>query len=108
MTRTPLKEPSPSLVTGTWWKASTYEIRKNRIVPASRATLTAYDPWAPSDVVAPLGAKQSEERPYTSLVDLVDSLGYAPESEGAASGLDEASRSAICAWCSEHGLLGVL
>jgi hypothetical protein len=105
---TNLRAPTSSLMTGRWWKASGYEIRKNRIVPRPRATITTYDPWADGVEPPPRGAKSSERRPYTTLVDLVDSFAFAPESDGAVAGLDDRSREAICQWCCDHGLLGVL
>lgn len=108
---------SSELIAGRWWRFSRYELDGRHIVPAKRAKLEEYDPWADyragDDVAArashpqPAG-KRAFQPPYMTLMDMLADLPFHAGSEGEPSALKAAGRETILDWCSRHGLLGVL
>jgi hypothetical protein len=95
-----------------WPRFSRYEIRDERIAPAGGAKIHWYDPW--SDYLRSKTETRGQS-PYMSLVALVDRLkgefraiGWdLLESAGIPPLLSEQAMSAVIAWTTEHGPLGV-
>ncbi len=85
-----------------WTRFDRYEIRDGYIRPAPNARKVEYEPW--SDYAPPKG-KTGTERPYHSLVKLVERLERRPDPFKP---LGQEHDEEILHWCREHGLLGVL
>jgi hypothetical protein len=105
---------SSELIAGRWWRFSRYELNGWHIIPAMRAKLEEYDPWAEyraADDAAtrthPAG-KRALQPPYMTLLDMFAELPFQPGGESEASALKPAGRKTVLDWCSRHGLLGVL
>ena len=85
-----------------WTRFDRYEIRDWYIRPAPDARKVQYDPWS---AYAPQKGKTATERPYHSLLKLVDSLERRPEPTDP---LGQEHLEEILDWCRQNGLLGVL
>ena len=95
-------------VLGTWWHFDRYEIRGGALRPAPGAVLQSYDPWARYAQARSGWASSGGKAPYELLLDLVWSLRLRPTSKRDAIQLEPESEQALLAWCSAHGLLGLL
>lgn len=87
---------------GKWWRSSRYEIRAGYIRPADGARLESVDPWR--SYGAAREKRLRGETPYQSLMALTQAL---PELHPGDE-LPADSANELAAWCSKHGLLGVL
>ena len=85
------------LVAGNWVKFDRYQVHDGYISPAPGAEGSWYDPWA--EFRSERSRQRNVDRPYQSLLQLVESLPYAATVKR-----DEN----LCEWCAQHGLLGVL
>lgn len=85
----------------TWFRSASYDIQNGAIVPARHAKLEPYDAWRAYQL-ARTGRRQ-RPAPYQSLLKLVTrartDLSGTPSPE---------TQDAACAWCSQHGPLGIL
>jgi hypothetical protein len=82
---------------GLWVRFDSYEVRDGYIRPEPGAQLETYDPWEAYRSARATRAEQAP--PYQSLLTLVESLSLEFTAQSAAR---------VAAWCTEHGLLGVL
>src|SRR6266511_2833707 len=101
---------SSELIAGRWWRFSSYELDGWHIVPAKRAKLEEYDPWADYRRAADgthSAGKRAFQPPYMTLMDMLTELPFHAGSEHEPSALKTAGKEAILDWCSKYGLLGV-
>jgi hypothetical protein len=111
-TRTENTGPDSSVAQGKWWRFSQYEIADGMIRPARNANLEAYNPWqAWRDVVAKSGTNKRNELCVSSLVNVVQTLGYHsinPQDHADPKNLSRDQEEVLLQWVSENGLLGLL
>jgi hypothetical protein len=96
---------------GGWWRFSKYELRDGYIRPAPKAQLEIYDPWAAyqssweydPESATPYIEQRTSAPPYQSLLALLQEFRF-----DALGKPDLESAEKLLAWCSEHGLLGLL
>jgi len=94
-----------------WWRFSGYELRDGYIRPAPKARLVEYDPWEPyraswaydPDSATPWIEQRQSAPPYQSLLALLDEFRFGPLGDPTPESAEK-----LLAWCSEHGLLGIL
>ncbi len=94
---------------GWWWRFSAYETIDECIRPAAGAVLERYDPW--KDYLAATegdrpgtAGKRSLRTPYSELFELLERS----RTPGELFQPSDQLKDDIAAWCSKHGLLGLL
>jgi len=100
--------PAVDLASLRWSQFDRYEISAGYIRPASDAQLTHYNPWLEFSAQRELSSQASTQRPYHSLLELLEEITYAPGDDGLAGDLTQESKEKLTTWCASHGLLGVL
>lgn len=107
-------------VSGTWVRASQYDLLNGVVVPADGAEFVDFDPW--QEFRANVGEYRTVEQPYVKLLELnrnlkdAESKGIRPSYiafhpryiAGPLRGSKTKADELILAWCNQHGLLGLV